>query len=93
MEFKEKSKELLHKAPAPKAHRAQRPEVVISSRARKLLAISFALTGLICLLFTEHVYAILPYILGCTMAALGVTDTVRFRRTHPGRRYGADLRR
>lgn len=60
-----------------KSHTASKSKLSLSKSTRKFLAIAFAITGFVCLLFTDKMYNALPYILGIMMCALGVIDTLR----------------
>ena len=75
--MKESSKHFWAQAPVPRSHTAAVSELSLSRGARKFLAVSFAVTGVICVVFTGKVYDALPYIIGIMMCALGVTDFLR----------------
>lgn len=53
-----------------KAH-TQRPPQSLDRRTAHILAFFLGVQGLLCLIFTEHIYRVLPFVLGFTMIALG----------------------
>lgn len=77
MKSKENVRDFWDRIPAPKAHTVSRHSASLSNGARKILALSFVVTGALCLLFTDWVHDALPYILGCVMAVKGIIDTAR----------------
>lgn len=49
-------------------------------RAQQILYCLFPITGLICIFFSDHVTAILPYLLGGAMVAVGALRTIIYVR-------------
>lgn len=78
MNLKEPIRSIWSNAPAPSAHTAaEQYHIPLGVRTRKLLALSVSLTGVVCLLFTDHAHDVLPYVLGMAMIGLGTLDTLR----------------
>ena len=67
---------MLSSAPVPKAYNGPRRHFT-NLKAGRIFAALLILSGMICLLFTEQVYFALPYILGVSMAAIGINHMIR----------------
>ena len=75
-ETKKEMNELLQKAPVPKARNHSRHRFT-SIRAARIFAAAQAVLGAACMLFTQQIHALLPYILGSVMALSGICDIYR----------------
>lgn len=67
---------IIQKAPVPKARNLRRHHFT-SIRAAKVFAVLQIMLGALCMLFTEQIYSIFPFILGYLMIATGICDIYR----------------
>lgn len=86
MKRQEQLSEHLHTIPSAKAH-PHRPPEPTSKKTARVLAFLLGIQGGLCIVFTEHIYRVLPFLLGITMVALGGVEawirvkTEEFRNT------------
>lgn len=69
-------REYLEKAPTPTARKPYRHRIV-NFTAAKILAILLGVQGISCILFTDYIYSVFPYILGGIMMLIGALDLYR----------------
>ena len=76
METKNGFQEILQKAPVPKS-RSHPHRRFTSIRAAKVFAALQAALGAACMLFTEQIHSLFPFILGFLMVTSGICDIYR----------------
>ena len=60
----------------PSAHRITIEKGIPMKLTQRIIYCFFPITGLICIFFSDHVTAVLPYLLGGTMLAVGALRTM-----------------
>jgi len=68
--------EHFEKSPAHKAQKLRHHHFT-SLTAARILASLLGILGVLCILFTEHIHSVFPYILGTIMAVIGLFDLYR----------------
>ena len=74
--MKNRFQEILQKAPVPKSRKHPRRPFT-SIRAAKVFAVLQAALGAACMLFTEQIHSLFPFILGFLMATSGICNIYR----------------
>ncbi len=64
----------LKASPSAKARHPNIPQKITSVKAAKLVSLLMTIFGVCCMLFTEHMYRILPFALGVAMCILGLLE-------------------
>jgi len=71
---KESTVQHLKASPTAKARHSNIPQKIAGVKAANLISLLMAAFGVCCILFTEHIYHILPFILGGAMCILGILE-------------------